>query len=226
MKIIGYVRVSTSEQAEGGVSLDQQRARIEGYCSLYEHELVEVIVDAGASARTLARDGLQRALGLLRAGAADGICVAKLDRLTRSVADLGHLLSEYFGSGPYQLLSVTEQLDTSSASGRLVLNVMGALAQWERETISERVTAAMQHLREIGRHTGGEAPYGFQLSACGRYLEPNLAEREVMEAAAELRAQGLSLRKVGAALEERGHLPRTAARWHPSTVSALLADCA
>ena len=99
-------------------------------------ELVGIEVDAGLSAKTLDRPGLQSALSKLDAGEAQALIVLKLDRLTRRVADLDTLIERYFGSR-FTLMSVSEQIDTSSAAGRLVLNVLTSVAQWERETTSE-----------------------------------------------------------------------------------------
>src|SRR5262245_5254733 len=87
MNVIGYARVSTSEQATGGVSLDAQVAKIKGYCELYGLTLVEIIIDAGESAKSLKRPGLQRALAMLKRKDAEGLVVCKLDRLSRSVRD-------------------------------------------------------------------------------------------------------------------------------------------
>src|SRR5437899_6703518 len=116
-RAIGYIRVSTDKQAEHGVSLEAQQAKLTQYAALYDIALVDIIVDAGVSAKTLERPGLQRALGMLRKGQANALLVAKLDRLTRKVKDLGALVEDYFS---------------------LVLNVLGSVAQWEREVISER----------------------------------------------------------------------------------------
>ena len=139
-RVIGYARVSTDRQIEG-VSLDAQQAKIEQYAALYDLELIDVIIDAGASAKTLERPGLQEALDKLKAGEADGLLVSKLDRLTRSVVDLGSLIEGVFGK--YTLMSVGDQVDTSTAAGRLVLNVLMSVSQWEREAIGERTRAAI-----------------------------------------------------------------------------------
>jgi hypothetical protein len=88
MRVVGYVRVSTEQQAQEGVSLDAQRARIKAYCVSQAISLVDVIVDDGYSAKSLERPGLRAALRMLADGKADGIVVVKLDRLTRSVKDL------------------------------------------------------------------------------------------------------------------------------------------
>ena len=105
-RLIGYTRVSSEEQVREGVSLSAQRERIESYVRLYGGELIDVVVDAGVSAKTLRRPGLERVLQQLDEGDADGVVVAKLDRLTRSVRDLGDLVEKYFAEGRFVLLSV------------------------------------------------------------------------------------------------------------------------
>lgn len=145
-RAVAYVRVSTEKQADAGQSLEAQQAKLAAYASLYELELVEVVVDAGVSAKTLNRPGLQRALAMLESGAADALVVVKLDRLTRSVRDLGELVEGVFAEKGAALLSVSEQIDTRSAAGRLVLNVLASVSQWEREAIGERTAAV-----KIGR---------------------------------------------------------------------------
>jgi DNA invertase Pin-like site-specific DNA recombinase len=169
-KAVGYIRVSTDSQAEHGVSLEAQKAKIEAYAALYELTLVDIVVDAGVSAKTLDRPGLTRALAMLRKGEASALLVAKLDRLTRSVKDLGTLVEDYFASDKITLLSVADAIDTRTAAGRLVLNVLGSVAQWERETIGERTSEAMAHKREQGQRTSLHAPYGFQIDDDGKTL--------------------------------------------------------
>ena len=220
-RAVAYVRVSTEKQADAGQSLEAQRAKVAAYASLYELELVEVVVDAGVSAKTLNRPGLTRALAMLKSGEADALVVVKLDRLTRSVRDLGELVERYFASGAAALLSVSEQIDTRSAAGRLVLNVLASVSQWEREAIGERTAAVMQHKASQGEFTGGQAPYGYAVEA-GR-LVPVEAEQAVLAAAREAKAKGLSLRAVAKALEARGFLARSGKVFAPTQVSRLLA---
>lgn len=203
-RTIAYIRVSTDKQAEHGVSLEAQRAKLEAYAALFDLDLIAVEVDAGASAKSLDRPALQRTLAAVRAGKAEAVLVAKLDRLTRSVRDLGDLVERYFASGKWALLSVGEQIDTRSAAGRLVLNLLASVAQWEREATGERTSAAMRHKAALGEYTGGDVPYGYALGADGVNLQQEPAEAAVMTAARELRAAGLSLRAVAAELDRRG----------------------
>ncbi len=171
-RAIAYVRVSTDKQAEHGLSLEAQRARAQAYAALYDLELIGTEIDAGASAKTLNRPGLQRALGQLQRGAAQALLVVKLDRLTRSVKDLGTLVEQYFLDGRWSLLSVSEQIDTRTAAGRMVLNILASVSQWERETIAERTREAMAYKQTRREYTGGAAPYGWRVAADGRHLEP------------------------------------------------------
>lgn len=220
-RAVAYLRVSTDKQAEHGVSLAAQRAKVEAYASLYDLELVAVVEDAGASAKTLDREGLRSALALLDSGEAEALIVAKLDRLTRSTRDLGTLLSGYFGQR-FALLSVGEQVDTRSAGGRLVLNVLMSVAQWEREAISERVSTALQHKKARGERVGA-IPYGQRLAADGVHLEPHPGEQRVIAAVRELRAAGMSLRAIAAELGSRGFKTRTARPFAAMQISRMLA---
>lgn len=220
-RAIGYVRVSTDEQANSGVSLSAQEAKIRAYCALYEIELVRLEADPGFSAKSLERPALQRALDAVRGGEANALVILKLDRLTRSVRDLAELLDE-FQDERRALLSVNEQLDTRSAAGRLVLRLLTSVAEWEREVIGERTATAMRHLAEKGRYTGGRVPFGYELGADGEMLLEVEAEQLVMRIAGELRTQGMSLRAIADTLERRGHRSRAGTKFSASAIAAML----
>jgi len=225
-RTVAYLRVSTDKQAEHGVSLEAQRAKVEAYAQLYDLDLIAVIEDAGQSAKSLERPGLARALTMLRDGEADAILVVKLDRLTRSVRDLGELLETYFHTGQWALMSVSENIDTRSAAGRLVLNVLASVSQWEREVIGERTKAAMAHMKERREYTGGRPPYGTRLRADGRHVEEDQAEQAVMAEAQLARARGMSLREVVAHLDRRGMRSRRGTRFSLSAVSKMVGRAA
>lgn len=206
MKVIGYVRVSTQEQASEGVSLEAQEAKLWAYAALYELDLVAVVADAGQSAKTLERPGLQQVLATLDAGEAEGVLVAKLDRLTRSVRDLGALLEGYFGSR-FALLSVADQVDTRTAGGRLVLNILTSVAQWEREAISERTKIALAHKKAQGVKLGA----------------PAFADQVAIARMRQLRFEGkLTLRSVANTLNAEGFATQKGGPWHASSVADIL----
>lgn len=223
MRAVGYVRVSTTKQADEGVSLAAQEAKVRAYCDLYGYELVDVQVDAGASASTLDRPGMAEALRMLDDGEADALVVVKLDRLTRSVRDLDTLLHRYFRDDTgAALVSVSEQVDTTNATGRMILNVLMSVSQWEREVIGERTAAAMAEKAARGEYTGGAVPFGFELAPDGVRLRPCPAEQEILAEIRALRDDGLSLRAVADALNARGALRRDGKRWHKVAVHRVL----
>lgn len=224
-RVVGYVRVSTEGQAEEGVSLDAQRERLRAYAVAADLELVGIREDAGASAKTLARPGLQAALEDLRAGRADALLVVKLDRLTRSVRDLGSLIETYFAAR-CSLLSIADAVDTRTAGGRLVLNVLISVAQWEREAIAERTADALRHLKAKGVRLGGEA-LGWRRTAAKdaegrRLVVEDLEERATENRIHELRAAGLSLRAICFRLAAECRPTKRGGTWAPQTVKQVL----
>jgi DNA invertase Pin-like site-specific DNA recombinase len=227
MRVIAYARVSTLEQAESGVSLEAQQARMVAYAALYDLTILEVIADAGESAKSLNRPGLQRALGLLRAGQAGGLLIVKLDRLTRSVADWQTLIDGYFGErGGRQLLSVNDSIDTRTASGRLVLNILLSVAAWEREANAERTREALRH--KIDNHQRvGKVRYGFDLAPDAITLVENPAEQGIIGLMHELRTAGRTLRQIARELTSRGvPTKERKPRWTHTAVAYILGRAA
>lgn len=198
-RAIAYIRVSTDKQADQGHSLLAQQEKIQAYASLYDLDIIETVIETG-SAKNLNRDGLQGALAQIKSGKADALIVVKLDRLTRSVADLGYLVSSYFAKAG--LLSVSEQIDTRSASGRLVLNVLASVSQWEREAIGERTSAVRQSMKANGLYCGGSVPYG-QMLVSGELVN-NPQEQAIISKAKTLKAEGHSLRKIATMFSNEG----------------------
>jgi site-specific DNA recombinase len=228
MRVVAYLRVSTDEQAAHGVSLDAQRDKLADYCRLYGHDIVEVVADEGLSGKSLDRPGLRRALAMLKAHAVEGLAVCKLDRLTRSVRDLGGLIETYFSNGHGALLSVGEQIDTATAAGRFMVNVLGSVAQWERETIGERTATALRHKRTKGQ-AFNHTPLGFdrvdETGSDGKVIKrlvPNVAEQAVVERIKRERSAGVSLGGIAAGLNADGIKGKAGGRFHASTVAKVL----
>ena len=216
---IGYARVSTRDQAYKGHSLDAQRAKIEAYATLHDLELADVIVDEGQSAKSLDRPGMVKLLGMIRRRAVNVVVIAKLDRITRSVRDLGDLVELFQRSG-VEFASVADNIDTSSASGRLVLNVMASVSQWEREAIGERTAEALAHLRANGKRVSRFAQFGYRVEGDRLVAEPN--EQEAIRLIRQLRTEGLTLRAIGAALAEQGYMGRGGRPLGPRLVREVL----
>ena len=131
--VVGYVRVSTEDQAENGISLAEQRHRIRAYCDAHGLQLARIAADNGRSGKTMSnRPGLLSALQALQERACGGLVVCKLDRLSRTTTDILGLV-ERANKGGWQLHSIQEHLDTRSSHGRFVLGILSLLAQMERE---------------------------------------------------------------------------------------------
>ena len=219
MKAIGYIRVSTEKQADSGVSLEAQEAKIRAMAVVQGADLAEAIVDAGESAKSLNRPGMERLLSLVDAGAVDVVIIAKLDRLTRSVADLAELLKRFERRG-VSLVSVADSLDTRSAAGRLVLNIMVSVSQWEREAIGERTRDAMSHKRAKGERVG-TVPFGFRM-ADGSRLEEDPAEQDILSRIRHLKAAGNTTRQIAEELNRQGFTTRRGTAWRFQYVAAAL----
>jgi DNA invertase Pin-like site-specific DNA recombinase len=220
VKAIGYVRVSTDKQADCGVSLEAQTEKVRAMAVVQGAELVDVIVDAGESAKSLKRPGMERLLALVDARAINTVIIAKLDRLTRSVRDLAELL-EHFNRRDVSLVSVADSLDTRSAGGRLVLNIMVSVSQWEREAIAERTREAMRHKRAKGERVG-TIPFGYRMAADRFHLEPEPEEQLIVSRIRELKTAGFTTRLIAEELNRQGFTTRRGSAWRFQYVAEAL----
>ena len=147
LRLIGYVRVSTARQREG-YSLEAQREAIERYCQAHGHELVGIEEESESAIK--ARPVFQRVKAQVLDGEADGLIVAKLDRLGRSVRDLANIAEELSQHGK-QLISVGDSIDTSTSNGKLLFHILSAIAEYERELLIERTKAGRALAEKQGK---------------------------------------------------------------------------
>lgn len=222
IEAIGYVRVSTVEQAASGLGLEAQRRRITAYCEAQGWQLVEIVADEGVSAKTMVRPGLARAVSLLAPGR---ILVAlKLDRLTRGGArGLDELTEQVLASGG-DWATVEGSYDTSSAMGRFMTRLVAEIAQLEREQTAERTVQALSVKRENGERLG-TTPLGF-VTVEGEdgqmRVRPDEDGQATVRMARDWRRQGLSLRQIAARLTETGRPTQRGGRWSAGNVARLL----
>lgn len=229
LRLVGYARVSSDEQATDGVSLAAQSERLRAYCTAHGHELVKVVRDPGVSGKTPpeARPGMARALAMVAGGEADGIVALKLDRLCRDTRRTLDLVERFDRKG-WRLISVSESLDTASAAGRLVVTVLAALAQMEREQVGERTTFALEAIAREGRGRSRITPLGWRTAsgettnAAGdrRPLKPHAAEQRALAQIIELRDVGNGARRIARALQ--GPNPRSGQPWTYNSVASIL----
>lgn len=206
-RAVGYMRVSTAEQAGTGAGLGAQRAAIEREVAHRGWELVEVCTDAAMSGRSLVgRPSLDRALRAVEGGEAEVLVVAKLDRLSRSLLDFAALMARAQQRG-WILVALDLGIDLSTPAGEFLANVMASAAQWERRIVGERTREALAVRRAQGVRLG----------------RPVVMSREVIDRIASLREEGLTLAAIAAVLNDDG-VPTVqgGARWYASTVRAVL----
>ena len=221
--VVIYARVSTEEQANSGLSLGAQIDKLRAYCRLYELDVVEAIEDAGESGKTLRRPGLQQVLDLLDEGKATGLVVTKLDRLTRSVSDWQTLIDGYFSErSGMTLFSVSDSIDTRTAGGRLVLNVLLSVAQWEREAIAERTRDALHAKINRGERVGS-VRYGYQVDQDGRTLVLDEGEEMVVRMILSMANRKISLRRIASELDRRGIMTKKGmGKWTHTAVRRII----
>ena len=216
MKAYGYIRVSTEDQVKKGLSLSVQEKKVKAFCMVNDLELVEIISDEGISAKNMDRPGLKKLIDLSSSSEAEAVIVYKLDRLSRKTRDLLYLIEDVFKKGNTRFFSLTEQIDTNTATGKFFLTMMGATAQMERELTSERTKATLQYKKEQG-HSLGRIPYGYD--RINGKLTKNKHEQSVIQKIKRWKKEGKSYRKIAILLNEKGIPSRIkSAKWHDSAV--------
>ncbi|MCB9904483.1 MAG: recombinase family protein [Planctomycetes bacterium] len=222
MEVIGYVRVSTEGQAEDGVSLAAQSSKIRAWAHLDDREVAHIYKDAGISgAKLSSREGLQAAI--LHACKVKGaLAVYSLSRLARSTRDT-LAISEQLSKAGAELVSLSEKIDTTSASGKMIFRLLAVLAEFERDQVSERTRVAMNHLRATGRRVSRFAPYGWNFSAAGDELVINEQEQLVIERIKQLRASGRSPGWIADSLTDHGITTKRGKQaWSAKVVRSIL----
>jgi DNA invertase Pin-like site-specific DNA recombinase len=206
MRVVGYVRVSTDEQANSGAGLEAQRRAIVAECERRGWHLVQVIEDAGFSAKSMKRPGVQKALSVLKTGDANALVVGKLDRLSRSMLDFTGVMAKAQKEG-WALVALDCAVDTTTPSGEAMANMLATFAQFERRLISQRTKDALAVMKARGEHLG----------------RPPSIPAGVVKRIKRQRARGDSLRKIADDLNSAG-IPTAqgGVRWHASTVSYTL----
>jgi DNA invertase Pin-like site-specific DNA recombinase len=205
-RVLGYVRVSTADQQLG---LDAQRAQLEAAATARGWPHLDVVEDNGSGTTMDRRPGLAYALDLLARGRADALAVTKLDRLARSVADFAALLARSQAEG-WALVVLEMDVDTGTATGRMIANVVSAIAEFEAQIIAERTREALAVKQRAGLQLG----------------RPSTLPRAVLERIAGERAAGRSLKAIADGLNADQIPTSQKGRWHPSTVRFVLGRAA
>lgn len=223
-RAIGYGRVSTLEQAEDGISLDVQKDRIKAYAKAKDLELIDVILDEGKSGKNLDRPGIEKLLQLADERKIDAIIVIRIDRLARKAIDFLGII-ETFKNNDVDFHSITESLDSNTASGKLVMGILAQVAEYERELIRERILEALARKKRRGERLG-TTPLGFKTvknpkGGPGELIE-NPEEIEIVKEIKRGRGKGWSYPEICRYLNGRGYKTKRNKKWYPSTVSYIV----
>ena len=215
---IGYIRVSTEQQANEGVSLEAQKAKIAAWCVANGYELVNVFVDAGISGKSMdKRPGLQDAMKSLKKGMA--LVSYSLSRLARSTKD-ALSIGETVAKRKADMVSLSEQIDTTTAAGKMMFQMLAVLAEFERNLVAERTTNALQYKKATNQKYTNITPYGFEAIE-GRLVQVQ-AEAAIVAEIQAARAGGNTLQFIADSLNGRGIPTKTGKQWAPATIHLLL----
>ncbi|MEX5443554.1 recombinase family protein [Acinetobacter schindleri] len=216
-KAIGYVRVSTQKQVDDGVSIDAQTNKIKAWASLNDYELVQIYIDEGISGKNTAnRPQLNEALSLLKKG--NAFVFYSLSRVSRNVIDTINIGERIRKKGA-DMVSLSEKIDTTGASGRMIFNLLAVLNQFERDQVAERTKLAIGYLRD-NQKVYSHTPYGYDRD--GKDLIANEAEQAVITQMKQYRAQGYGTRKIATTLNKNGVQSKLGGSWYPKTVEQVL----
>ena len=222
LQVVGYARCSTSEQANEGMSIDAQTARIRAWAEIEGAEIAEVVIDAGVSgAKPLAdREGGALIAHLLdvKGGGIDAVVVVRTDRLGRNAAETLALLRR-FRTGPVGLVSVAEHIDLATPHGRAMAGVAAVFAELERDLIAERTVDSLAELRAQGL-AWNHPPFGWNVE--DRRLVPEPSELETLARAIELRWGGDSYGKIARTLTAEGRPTKRGGVWQSMSVRSVL----
>lgn len=217
---IGYVRVSGYDQAKTGISLESQVDRITAHATARGIVLDEIVHDDGRSGSSFkGRPGMQRILGMVARGEVTSLTVFKLDRGFRSVGDMANAVAAMQNHG-CEFISVSENIDTSSAVGKMMLNLLGSFAQFERDLGGERTSEALRHLRSTGQVYSKVTPFGFRTE--GKSLVIDEAQQAIIARIKALTAEGVGPTAIARTLNVQGVLSPGGSTWYASGVASVL----
>lgn len=227
MKVIGYLRVSSESQLDG-FGLATQESAVRSWAKSTGHKLTTLVSDAGVSGATEAvdRPGLTEVLQAVLNGDADGIVVARLDRLARSLSIQEATLAMVWQAGG-EVLTVDHGLvlkdDVDDPLRTALRQVVGVFSELERRLVTKRLKDGRDAKRATGRKATGSYAYGFAGEGKGKSRDaaPVPHEQEVVQTIVCFREQGLSYREISRRLDQADIKPRRATSWSPMTVRAI-----
>ena len=217
MKLVGYVRVSSESQAEN-TSLVEQQKRIQAYCDAFGHELIKVFVEVGSAKDMAHRPEFQDALAMV-ATQADGIIALKLDRVARNARDVLALVEDVLQPSNKALVLLDLQVDTSNPTGKMILTVMAAVAELERNTINERTQGGRKAKAAGGGYAYGSPAFG--LKSVEGALVADTDEQQAIDVIRRHRKSGKSYQAIADYLNGQGIPSKRGGQWAATQVQRV-----
>lgn len=221
MKAVGYIRVSTEEQAKEGVSLDNQIERIKSYCGYKGYGLLEVIKDEGISGgKNRDRKGFVRLLERLEQNDFDAVVLYSLERISRDMLTL-LCLEKLFDEYDVELHTVEGQIDTSTPDGFMGFAMRAFLGEMERRQVKYRTKRAMEYKKQKGEVVG-QIPYGYKREE--NSLIPEGKEQDLIRVVNRLYRGKKSLSFIVKRLTELGYQTRQGKSFRSQQVKRIIKD--
>ncbi len=226
MKALGYLRVSTDQQAASGLGLDAQRASVEACAARLKVPLAEVFVDAGTSGSLAIEDRpvLLDAVAALKRG--DVLIIAKRDRLGRDVVAVAMIERLIARKGARVVSAAGEGSGGDDPTSVLMRRLLDSFAEYERLVIAARTRAALAAKKRRGERASRFAPYGYCLGQDRRTWTPVEAEQRILVRVRQERAAGRSLAEIAEGLNRNGLTTRTGGAWKRQYVHRLVSEAA
>ena len=248
LRVVGYVRVSSQQQADDGTSIERQIEKIQAYCNLKGHENLTILSDEGISGfKTTARKGYMTLIEMCSSHLVDLVIVYDLSRLSRSVKDTLTFIEDVIEKNHISFVSLMNDVDTTTPTGKAFLGITAIFNQLYRDEIAYKTKEALRLKQEKQEKIGGTIPYGYEIEPNTRgvsldfdftnchvepyqdnfdvkmKLIPNTKEQSVIREMMQLKASGASLREIAKHLTEQGIPTKTGgASWNHKVVGDIL----
>lgn len=230
---VGYVRVSTAEQAKKGISIKNQKMRIRRYAEDNDLTIIEICEDIGISGSKIEnRPGMKHLIYLVNDRKAEAVVSYKLDRLFRNAFDAIGTLN-WLKEKKVSFHSITEKIDTTTPLGKFFVGITALYAEMERDVLSERIRDNLKMKKLRGEKTGGNVPYGYD-SYIKKYVKrdsknvplyalmENKQEQRRIRRMKKLRNQGMSYGSISDELNRLRYKTKSGKKWAAMTVKRTI----
>lgn len=216
-----YIRVSSKQQADEGYSLEAQERKLKAYCELQGFTIGDIYKDEGISGKKVNRPELQRLMSDIRTGRIQKVIVVKLDRISRNTRDLLNIVDELNKTNT-AFICINDNIDTSTATGKMFLTILSAVAQFESDITKERTLTAKEELSRQGKFAGGNISYGYDYDKDTKEFTINEQEASIVERIFTQCLEGKSANRIANDLNSDSISTKRGNKWYAQQVLDIL----